>query len=136
MEGWSLNTWEETAWTLFRSPKTELFKFIQLTSGCSLEISGHSIVLLQTDCTGTVEVFHDRALLVNRVILRWLSWNGRLVGSDTRERGTPQSLLNSWETELLKLVEIYLEDFLELAGHLVVTLRRETVYSHCWCLPG
>ena len=80
---------------------------------------------LQGHCWG---LLRTRALSVSKVILRRLSWNGRLLSADAGEIDCMIAVEVSWDMMLFQLEELHLEEVLEMADHFVVTLGEDTAW--------
>ena len=65
----------QSLWTLFRSPRTELFQLVELYSWDDLEMAGYLVVPLGTDCMVTVEAFWQRPLWVSLSYCKFILWS-------------------------------------------------------------
>ena len=129
---WSWNGWplggdfgEETGQWLMTSMKTEFFDLVESHPGDDLTVADQ---LVSGDTEGRESALfllrcsYDRAVQVGRFLLwRW-SWNA--CSSVTLGKRLCLFIVKvSWDTEHFELVELYSEDGLPMADHLVVTLR-------------
>ena len=72
------------AWSLFRSPRTELFKSVKLYTGDSLKMVGSLAVDTGEETMHHCSGLLNRVLWVRVILWRW-SWNGRPLNGATVE---------------------------------------------------
>ena len=109
-----------------KSPRVELFKSIKSYAGDGLEMADHSVITLgretaqsllkssRTEHFEVVGLYLGHSLEIsNDSVCHWENFSAVTVEV-------------FWDTDILKLVELYLVDALKMAFCLVVTLGRET----------
>ena len=77
----------------------------------------------------TFEVFQDTELLNSLILRRWSS-DGRLLSGEIRGRKCRSPVEITQDIKLFEIVEICLQDGPEISDHLVMTVE-ERLYGHC-----